>query len=77
MGRTVNILEDVTDKVTTIEFTDSDGESYQITQVAGSFKVLKLQRLDTEGGLMDFVLFLRDDIDKLIALFQAAKQYNI
>lgn len=77
MGRTVNILEDLTDKVTTVEFTDSDGELYQITGVLGGAETLKLQRFDSDKDFMESVVFLRKDIDKLITLFQAVEQYNI
>lgn len=77
MGRTVNILEDITDKVTTVEFTDSDGEFYQITQIGDNGNLLKLNRLDCEEDFVESVIFMKRDIDKLIALFQAAKHYNI
>lgn len=76
MGRTVNILDDINERVTTVEFKDSDGDCYQVTQTTLG-NALKLQRLDNDEDVLNYVLFLRNDIDKLIALFQAAKHYNI
>lgn len=69
MGRTVNILDDNNSTADGVFFQDEDGDEFLIKHGHDDVLVLKSQETS--------IRFFRADIDKLIALFQAAKQYNI
>lgn len=69
MGRALNILDDNDSTVDEVFFDDEDGDKFLIQH--GYDDVLVLKSQDTS------IRFIRADIDKLIALFQSAKHYNI
>lgn len=70
MGRTVDITEDLQLPVTKVQFNDVDEDVMSITHSHNSY--IQLKRNDSE----EFVVS-RADIDNMIKLFQAAKEYNI
>ena len=71
MGRTVNILDNDQTTVTAVEFVDKDGDCFAIEHSHNDYLKLVAGENDVE------LCFARTDIDKLIKLFEAAKQYNI
>ena len=71
MGRTVNILDNDQTTVTAVEFVDKDDDRFTIEHSHNDYLKLVAGENDVE------LCFARTDIDKLIKLFEAAKQYNI
>lgn len=70
MGRTINILESGNTPVDCVEFVDSDGDRFQIKR-----DDLTILSFNTDSGLS--VRFRHIDLDNMIKLFQAVKEYNI
>lgn len=69
MGRALNILDANNSTVDEVFFHDEEGDKFSIKHSHDEVLVLKSQD--------NSIRFMREDIDKLIQLFQAAKQCNI
>lgn len=68
MGRTIDITQAEDTPVTRVQFTDSDGDTFWIQR---DHRTLCLENANT------LIRFLPEDLDNMIKLFQAAKQYKI
>ena len=69
MGRTINILESESDPVHCVEFIDSDNDRFQIKR-----DDLTILSFSVDGNS---IRFRHNDLDNMIKLFQAAKDYNV
>lgn len=69
MGRAINILESQSAPVDCVEFIDSDDDRFQIKR-----DDLTILSLNVDGNS---IRFRHKDLDNMIKLFQAAKDYNI